>query len=339
MSGKSLCGMSADEILDQIGPAGFSMKNVLSVANSIYKKRINSISDLPGLSKKHRIELGKNFIPGIFDPVDVKKSSDGTIKYLFINENAQKYETVFIPGGKRKTVCVSTQSGCRMGCPYCATGKFGYYGNLPVRDILNQILGIPGAGNLTHVVFMGMGEPLDNLENVIKACKIITAEWGPSISPRNVTVSTIGLIREAETFLQSTRCNLTLSLYSPFPGERVNVIPAEKQNPFIRILEIMNSFSCHRKRRLSIAYIMIDGVNDSSEHLNELIKILAGSRIRVNLLPYHPVRDNENRSSSPERMEAFKHGLVTSGISASVRRSRGLDISAACGLLASGLKE
>jgi len=337
MSGKSLCGMSAEEILELLGPAGFNMRKVLSVANSIYKKRLNSIPDMPGLSIKHRNELEKNFIPGIFGPVEVKKSSDGTIKYLFVNENTQKYETVFIPGGKRRTVCVSTQSGCRMGCPYCATGNFGYYGNLSVRDILNQILGIPDAANITHVVFMGMGEPLDNLENVIKACNIITAEWGPAISPRNVTVSTIGLIRGAETFLQSTGCNFTLSLYSPFPGERVKVIPAEKQNPSIRILEIMKFSSHHRKRRMSVSYIMIDGVNDSPGHLNELKKILAGTEIRVNLLPYHPVRDIKNRPSPPEKMQAFKHELVMSGISASIRRSRGLDISAACGLLASGL--
>lgn len=338
MSGNCLCGMSADEILDLIGPKGFSRAQALSIANSIYKRRITGIPELPGISERLKTELKNCVIPGMFSPVDTRTSQDGTIKYLFINEKAQKFETVFIPGGKRRSVCVSTQSGCKMGCPYCATGRFGFYGNLSVRDMLNQILSIPEANSLTHVVFMGMGEPFDNLENVLKACEIITAEWGLAISSRNVTVSTIGLINGAENFLERTECNLTLSLYSPFPLERAGVIPSEKHSPAGKFLDIMKSFPCRRKRRMSVAYVMINGVNDSQEHLDELKKILKGSRIRVNLLPYHPVNDNENFSSSPERMQFFKHELVLSGISASVRRSRGQDISAACGLLASGLK-
>lgn len=178
---------------------------------------------------------------------------------------------------------------------------------------------------------------MDNLENVLKACEIITAQWGFALSPRNVTVSTVGIKPGIEKFLEESGCNLTLSLHSPFSEERELVVPAEKIYPAHEILKIMKDFKLKKGRRLSVAYVMVSGLNDSDTHLNELISILKGSAIRVNLLPYHSVSDDSMNSSSPERMQYFKHNLIISGISASVRKSRGEDISAACGLLAAGL--
>ncbi len=239
----------------------------------------------------------------------------------------------------RDTICVSTQSGCRMGCPFCVTARYGFHGDLDTCDIISQILGIPTAGKVTHVVFMGMGEPLDNLENVLKACEILSAEWGMALSPRNITVSTVGITPAIIPFLEKTGCNLTLSLFSPFPEERIKVVPAENKYPAIEIIEIMKGFPLKKKRRLSVAYVMISNVNDTDRHLEGLKKMLKGSGIRVNLLPYHSVQGDENVSSAEERMMYFKHNLVISGISASIRRSRGADISAACGLLASGLSQ
>jgi 23S rRNA (adenine2503-C2)-methyltransferase len=225
-----------------------------------------------------------------------------------------------------------------MGCPFCVTGKYGFRGNLSVQDIINQVISIPESGTITHVVFMGMGEPMDNIDNVLKACNILSAEWGLAISQRNITVSTVGITAGVEIFLTHSNCNLTLSLYSPFPEERYRAVPAEKKYPAGQIIDMMKNYPVLKKRRMSIAYVMISGINDTDRHLEGLISLLRQSKIRINLLPYHSIPDDENASSSVERMQHFKHQLVISGISASIRKSRGSDISAACGLLASGLK-
>jgi 23S rRNA (adenine2503-C2)-methyltransferase len=186
---------------------------------------------------------------------------------------------------------------------------------------------------------MGMGEPVDNLEEVLKACEIITSEWGFAISPGNVTISSVGITPGVEDFLNRSNCNLTISLHSPFPDERVEVVAVEKNYPVHRIIELMKVFPLRKKRRLSLSYMMIKDVNDTDKHLKGLIKLLKGSSIRVNLLSYHKIPGNPNRSSEYEKMQYFRDNLLLSGISASIRKSRGEDISAACGLLASGLNK
>ncbi|MCE5348103.1 MAG: 23S rRNA (adenine(2503)-C(2))-methyltransferase RlmN [Bacteroidales bacterium] len=338
MDRKNLCGLTADEIDRLIGPSGFRSGHAISICNSIYKKRITDISQIEKIPKKLKEELDAKTGIGIFAPVSSEVSSDKTVKYLFITETGKKFETVYIPDNKRNTVCVSTQSGCRMGCPFCVTARYGYHGNLTAGEIVNQIISIPDAGKISHVVFMGMGEPMDNLDNVLKACEIITAEWGLALSHRNVTVSTVGITSGIQKFLDSSDCNLTLSLYSPFKDERENVVPVEKRFPVHKIIEMMKNYQAKKKRRLSVAYVMIKDVNDSDKHLEELKTLLKNSIIRVNLLPYHRIGNDAMTSASAERMQYFKHNLVVSGISASIRKSRGADISAACGLLAMGLK-
>jgi 23S rRNA (adenine2503-C2)-methyltransferase len=335
---KSLCGLTADELFNIIRPSGYSHSQAVLISNSIYKKGTGEISQIGKIPEKLKAELAEKAYSGIFMPVASEVSADKTVKYLFRTETGKEFETVFLPDKKRNTVCISTQSGCRMGCPFCVTAKYGFRGNLSAGEIVNQIISIPGAGKVTHVVFMGMGEPMDNLENVLKACRIITAEWGLAISPRNVTVSSVGITPGIIRFLQETDCNLTLSLYSPFTEERKGVIPVEKLYPVQKIIGIMKNYPVKKKRRLSLAYVMIKDLNDTDCHLEGLKAILKDSIIRINLMPYHPVRKDPNISSSAERMLYFKHSLVISGISASVRKSRGIDISAACGLLATGLK-
>jgi 23S rRNA (adenine2503-C2)-methyltransferase len=200
-------------------------------------------------------------------------------------------------------------------------------------------LSIPESRTVTHVVFMGMGEPLDNLDEVLKACRILTSQWGLAISPRNITISTVGITGGVERFLRESDCNLTLSLFSPFSSERESVVPAERANPAVEIIGIMKDYKARRKRRFTLAYVMIKGINDTDEHLKELTGMLRGTKIRVNLLPYHPTGNDGFISSEISRMNCFRQELFLSGISASVRKSRGADISAACGLLASGLKK
>lgn len=337
MDRQRLCGLTVEEIFSIIEPEGFSYAMAGTIATWLYRKRTFDISEFTGLSKKLKNYIGENTEPGIFEPAISEKSSDGTIKYVFQNPEGQKFETVYIPDGKRITVCVSTQSGCRMGCPFCVTGSYGFHGNLTAGDIINQIIRIPDSEKVNHIVFMGMGEPMDNLENVLKACRIITSEWGLAISSRNITVSSVGITPGIEEFLERTSCNLTLSLYSPFPEERVKIVPSESKFPMLEIIEILKRVPVKKKRRLSIAYVMMKDVNDTLRHLEELIRILKNSGIKVNLLSFHPVEGDNTITSIPERMMYFKHNLIVAGIPASVRKSRGKDISAACGLLATGL--
>jgi 23S rRNA (adenine2503-C2)-methyltransferase len=335
---KNIIGLSPGEIFVHIGPAGFKFAHAVSISHAIYKKRISDIGHINNVPRKLLEILKKDFIGGIFPPAASELSADGTIKYLFRATDGRLFESVFIPDRKRNTVCVSTQSGCRMGCTFCMTGSYGFHGNLSAGEIVNQVISIPGADKVTHVVLMGMGEPLDNLDNVLKACEILTSEWGISVSPRNVTVSTIGITPEIVKFLLHTECNLTLSLFSPFSEERAKVIPAEKKYPVKDIIDILKDFKIRKKRRLSLAYIMIKNLNDTDRHLSQLKSLIGGSGIRVNLLPYHATGKDMHTPSTPDRIIYFKHNLVISGISASIRRSRGIDISAACGLLASNLR-
>jgi len=331
---KSLCGLTADDIYKIVGPSGFTAGHSVMIANSIYKKRLSDISQFDKIPKKLKELLNNIFVSGINLPGSSVVSKDNSVKYLFGTGTGKEFETVYIPEKKRNTVCVSTQSGCRMGCSFCATAKYGFNGNLTAGEIINQIISIPHAEKVTHVVFMGMGEPMDNLENVLKACCILTSEWGLALSSKNITISTVGIMPEVEQFLRGSGYNLALSLYSPFTEERRKSVPAEFRYPCMQIIEMMKAFPLKKKRRLSIAYIMFKDINDTDQHLEELISVLKDSEIRVNLLPYHPALNDKHRSSSEERMQYFKHKLITSGISASVRKSRGEDISAACGLLA-----
>jgi 23S rRNA (adenine2503-C2)-methyltransferase len=336
---KSLCGSTADEILDLIEPLGYSRAHALSISNSIYKKAVSDIKNFKKIPIRLREKLLNIAIVGIFSPQTSAVSTDKSVKYLFRTESGKEYETVYIPDKKRNTVCVSTQSGCKMGCSFCFTGRYGFHGNLTAGEIVNQIIALPETDKVTHVVFMGMGEPMDNLENVLKACRIITAEWGLALSARNVTISTVGIMPGVDQFLQRSDCNLTLSLFSPFSEERKKMIPVENQYHVQEIINMMKNFPVKKKRRLSLAYVMIKDLNDTDYHLTELKSMLKGSQIRINLLSYHSGLNDQYCSSSAERMYLFKHNLIISGISASIRKSRGEDISAACGLLAAGLKQ
>jgi len=337
MTKRVLCGLSANEILEYFGSEGCTLKQSSNITTNLYKKRIADFKDMIGIPKVLREYLKINAITGITPPVASHVSSDGTIKYLFRTDTNKEFETVYIPDGKRNTVCVSTQSGCRMGCPFCATARYGFKGNLTAGEIVNQVIGIPDTHKVTHVVFMGMGEPMDNLDNVLKACEILTSEYGLSISPRNVTVSTVGITPGIVRFMESSSCNLTVSLHSPFFDERKVIIPAERKYPVEEIIHILKNYPLRKNRRVSLAYVMIKGLNDTDLHLEAIKNLIIGSKIRVNLLPYHNVPDDNRISASLGRMNYFKHKLIISGISASVRKSRGADIYAACGLLATDL--
>lgn len=332
----NLTGLTPDDIIGLSGIGDLKLFQAVRITNHIYKKRISDLSNIDKIQLKVLDELRMKFHADLFLPVMKDKSSDGSIKYLFKTSDGRKFETVFIPDEKRNTLCISSQAGCRMGCPFCATGRSGFQGDLSAGEILNQFLSNPDAGKISHIVFMGMGEPMDNLDNVLQACNVLTAQWGCAISPRNITVSSVGITPGIERFLAESRCNLSVSLFSPFYYERRKILPVENKYPVKDIIRVLRNYPLTKNRRITIAYMMIDNVNDSDAHLSELKNILKGSEIRINLLPYHSTGDDHYLPSKYERMMFFKHELVISGISASIRKSRGADISAACGLLASG---
>jgi 23S rRNA (adenine2503-C2)-methyltransferase len=327
-----LAGLDPETAAVNLKGAGIEEKYARRLLYWVYRKGIRTFSEIDDIPRKVLEQLTASFESGLSLPLSSACSSDGSVKYLFSTRGGLLHEAVYLPEGKRHTVCVSVQAGCRMGCRFCATGLNGWKGNLSAGEIVNQVISIPH--RVTNVVMMGMGEPGDNIDAVIKACDIITAEWGLAAGHSRVTVSTVGVMPALSRLLDETRCNITLSLHSPFSGERSKVIPAERKWPFRESLALLESHPGERNRRFTIAYVMIGGLNDTEEHLEGLKKLLGGSKLRVNLLPYHPLPDDVHVSSDHSTMMRFKHLLVTSGIEATVRKSRGTDIAAACGMLA-----
>lgn len=309
---------------------GFTAKQL---ADWLYKKNSTSIEEMSNLSKVARQKLSEKYVYGLDSFKNVQESIDGTKKYLF-NSSAEKFiETAYIPDKDRHTVCVSTQVGCKMGCLFCMTGKQGFQGNLTSGEILNQLRSIEAWGKITNIVYMGMGEPLDNLEEVLKSLEIITSDWGFAMSPRRITVSTIGIIPAMKEFLEKSEAHLAISLHSPFDAERKMLMPIQQVYPVKEVLEEIRTWDFGRQRRISFEYIMFKDLNDTPRHVNELVKILSGIRCRINLIRFHPIPDTPLDTSTTERINEFKEELNSKGIVSTVRASRGEDIFAACGLL------
>lgn len=299
----------------------------------MYKTDIRSFDEMTNISKKVRVLLGKNFDFGIQTPVKEQVSGDGTKKYLFTVSNGKFIETAFIPDEKRNTLCVSSQVGCKMGCLFCATGKQGFQAHLTTGQILNQLRSLPERSLVTNLVFMGMGEPLDNLEAVMKAQEILTAEYGFSLGIRKVTVSTIGIVPAMEVFLRESKCNLAVSLHSPFDEERRKLMPIQHVYPIKDVIETIANAKLDKYRRISIEYIVFGGMNDTQRHVKELARLLNKTRARINLIRFHPIPGVPLPPTDEERLLVFQKALNDKGITTTLRASRGLDIDAACGLL------
>ncbi len=303
------------------------------MADWLYKKKIGSIDEMSNLSKTAREKLAKDFTVGLESYRNVAISADGTKKYLFNTATGKYVETAYIPDRDRHTVCVSTQVGCKMGCLFCMTGKQGFQGNLTAGEIINQLRSIDEWEQVTNIVYMGMGEPLDNLEAVLKSLEILTSEWGFAMSPRRITVSTIGIIPAMKEFLEKSEAHLAVSLHSPFNEERRRLMPIQQVYSLEEVLNEIRSWDFGRQRRVSFEYIMFRDLNDSMRHVKELVKILNGIRCRINLIRFHPIPDTPLDTSTPERIKQFKDQLNARGIVTTLRASRGEDIYAACGLL------
>ena len=333
MEKEKLYGRTLNELIGitrKLGMPGFS---AMQIADWLYRKKISELGEMTNLSLKMREKLSSDYQLGLVSPLSFRQSTDGTKKYLFKVQEDKSVETAYIPEEDRATVCMSVQVGCRMGCIFCATGMQGFHGNLTSNEILNQFRSLPEFDNLTNMVFMGMGEPLDNLPELLKSLDIMTSSWGYGWSPTRITVSTVGLITGMKKFLENTRCHLAVSLHSPFDEERKQLMPIQKTNSVQEVLQIIRGFDFNSQRRISFEYILFDNLNDSPRHVRELARILNGIRCRINLIRYHTVPGSSIKSPDMNSVFAFRDALRAKGIITTIRSSRGVDIQAACGLL------
>lgn len=315
---------------ESCGLKGFVGKQL---AEWLYVKRVTSWDRMVNISKASREALSERFDLGATDPAGMAESADGTRKYLFPVDGGA-VEAVMIPDDERRTLCVSSQAGCKMGCRFCMTGRQGWHGNLSTADIINQFVSIDEASSLTNAVFMGMGEPLDNYEEVSKAIEILTADWGFAWSPKRITLSSIGVIPVLKRFLDEQKCHLAISLHNPFPDERLEMMPVQKAYPIQDVIDLIRQYDFSGQRRVSFEYTMFSGFNDDKRHADALIRMLKGMECRVNLIRFHKIPDFPYETSVESTMEAFRDRLNNNGILCTIRSSRGEDILAACGMLA-----
>ena len=329
---KSLLGMSLQELQDVVAQHNMPKFTAKQLVDWLYRKRVATFDEMTNLSKQTRQILAENYETGYRACADVQESRDGTKKYLFPAENGF-VETAYIPEKERATLCVSCQVGCKMNCLFCQTGKQGFQGNLSAGDIINQILSLPEYETLSNFVFMGMGEPMDNYDNIMRVLEIMTSDWGLAMSPTRITVSTAGVIPNMKRFINESKCNLAISLHSPFHDERVKIMPVEKTYPINEVIHAIRQHDWSGQRRVSFEYIVFKGLNDTPKHINELAKQLGSLRCRVNLIRFHVIPGIDLQSPSMDDMVRFRDKLNDKGIIATIRASRGQDIDAACGLL------
>lgn len=326
------------------GLTPFKLKSVVSslelpaftatqLAEWMYKKQVSSFDDMTNLSKKAREKLLNRYKVELTPSTMSQTSKDGTKKYLFPTQTTKFIEAAYIPDADRATLCVSTQIGCKMGCLFCMTGKQGFQGNLSSGEILNQIQSLPEFDKLTNIVYMGMGEPLDNVDAVLDSIEIMTSNKGYEWSPKRITVSTIGIIPAMVTFLERCQAHLAVSLHSPFDNERQEIMPIQSVYPITEVIAEIRRWELGRQRRISFEYIMFRGVNDTARHANELVRLLNGIKCRINLIRFHPIPDTPLEGTSDEGIIDFQNRLKAKGLTVTIRASRGQDIFAACGLL------
>ena len=318
------------------------------MAKWIYTQHVSSIDEMTNISKANREKLNEHYQIGCAKPIDAQHSKDGTIKYLFPVVTtagadsapvATKFvETVYIPEDDRATLCVSCEVGCKMNCLFCQTGKQGFEGYLTATDILNQIYSLPERDKLTNIVFMGQGEPMDNLDNVLRATEILTASYGYAWSPKRITVSSVGLKDKLKRFLEESQCHVAISLHSPLHEQRQELMPAERGMAIEDIVELPRNYDFSHQRRLSFEYIVFGGLNDSKAHAQAIVRLLHGLECRVNLIRFHQIPHVPLHGASEEKMESFRDYLTQHGIYTTIRASRGQDIFAACGLLSTAKK-
>lgn len=331
--GKSLAELK--EVAKSLGMPAFAGGQM---AKWLYVKHVMDIDGMTDISKGNRELLKERYTIGCMPPAESQRSVDGTVKYLFPTSSGKFVETVYIPDNDRATLCVSSQVGCKMNCLFCQTGKQGFEGSLPAGDILNQIYSLPEVDKLTNIVFMGQGEPMDNLDNVLRATDILTADYGWAWSPKRITVSSVGVKNKLKRFLEESECHVAISMHDPIPAERAELMPAERGMGIEQVVELLRNYDFSHQRRLSFEYIVFKGLNDSMQHAKAIIRLVKGLDCRFNLIRFHQIPDIPLQGVSDEKMEQFRDYLTQHGVFTTIRASRGQDIYAACGLLSTSKK-
>ena len=337
--GKTLAELQ--QIALSVGLQKFAGKQL---AEWLYVRRASSFEQMTNISLKGRQALEEQYTIGRHEPVAEAVSKDGTKKYLFrLSGDEVKgdvfIESVYIPDNDRATLCVSTQAGCKMGCKFCMTGTLGFHGQLPASEILNQIFSIPDSDQLTNIVYMGEGEPMDNIDHVLRSLQVMTEPWGCAWSPKRITVSTVGVVPGLERFLKESECHLAVSLHNPFGAERQDIMPIEKRYHLTDVVAMLKQYDWQHQRRVSFEYICWHGQNDTIRHAKELVRLLKGLPCRMNLIRFHAGVDQAFASSDEKQMEWLRDYLSDHGITTTIRRSRGEDILAACGMLVNALSQ
>ena len=337
--GKTLAELQ--QVALSVGLQKFAGKQL---AEWLYVRRASSFEQMTNISLKGRQALEEQYTIGRHEPVAEAVSKDGTKKYLFrLSGDEVKgnvfIESVYIPDNDRATLCVSTQAGCKMGCKFCMTGTLGFHGQLPVSEILNQIFSIPDSDQLTNIVYMGEGEPMDNIDHVLRSLQVMTESWGCAWSPKRITVSTVGVVPGLERFLKESECHLAVSLHNPFGAERQDIMPIEKRYHLTDVVAMLKQYDWQHQRRVSFEYICWHGQNDTIRHAKELVRLLKGLPCRMNLIRFHAGVDQAFASSDEKQMEWLRDYLSDHGITTTIRRSRGEDILAACGMLVNALSQ
>ena len=331
--GASLTQLKA--LCEELGLPRFAHKQI---ARWLYSRFVTDIDSMTDLSKAAREVLKQNCELGLSAPLKESVSTDGTKKYLFRTFEGEYIESALIPDGERMTLCVSSQAGCKMGCKFCATGRMGFRHHLSATEIINQILSIPERDKLTNLVFMGMGEPLDNIDNLLQTLDILTSEWGMAWSPTRITVSTAGVARTLPRLLDESKVHIAVSLHNPFPEERKEIMPIENSYSIREVCDILRRYDFTHQRRVSFEYIVLEGMNCSFRHIKELSRLLDGIKCRINLIRFHKIPDSPFYSPELEKIIEFRDTLTKRGIQTTLRASRGEDIEAACGLLSTAEK-
>ena len=328
-----LLGLTLAELRDLCTSLGMPAFTGGQIAKWLYTAHVSSIDEMTNISKKNRMLLAKHYCVGAMPHKEELISVDGTKKYLFPVASGKYVEAVYIPDKDRATLCVSCQVGCKMNCLFCQTGKQGFEGSLTAGDILNQIYSLPDREKLTNIVFMGQGEPMDNLDNVLKATEILTAEWGYAWSPRRITVSSVGIKDKLKRFLDESECHVAISLHTPIHEQRAQLMPAERGFAIEDIVALLRQYDFSHQRRLSFEYIVFDGQNDTPTHAREIVRLLRGVDCRINLIRFHQIPGVDLNTSDEKKMERLRDYLTAHGLYTTIRASRGQDIFAACGLL------
>ncbi len=330
---EALFGKTLKELQVIVSDLNLPKFTAKQIADWLYKKHASTIDEMTNLSKNARVVLNEKFEVGLVAPESFQESVDGTKKYLYSTIDNGYIESAYLPEETRNTLCISSQVGCKMGCLFCMTARQGFQRQLSSGEIINQIASLPERDTLNNVVYMGMGEPMDNIDNVLKSLEILTSDWGYAWSPRRINVSTIGVIPAMQRFIEESEAHLAISLHSPFNEERNQLMPIESVYPVEKVIEALRTYDFGRQRRISFEYIMFEGINDQARHIKGLTTLLNGLKCRMNLICFHPIPNSPLKGSSRKTMEHFRDKLSAKGITTTIRKSRGEDIFAACGLL------